>query len=295
MSDGSRALGPEADSAAPEGAAAPAPGSAGSPFGRRLRYWRSARGMSQLDLAVEAGTTTRHLSFCETGRSRPGRDLVLRLADVLAVPVRERNDLLESAGLPPAYPACSLDSPAMAPVRRVLRHVLDAHEPYPAWVMGRGLEVLDANRAAQALFPGVVGLTSAQFVDLWFGPGPVADRLVNRAEVLRAALTQLRREAVSTGDPAVLAVLTRAQALAADVLGGSPASDPSEQVDDSPVSCPVLDLGGHRIRTVSTVMRFDHAVEVTTADLRVELMFPADAASDRALRDIVAAAAPGLG
>jgi transcriptional regulator with XRE-family HTH domain len=95
--------------------------------------------MSQLDLAVAAGTTARHVSFCETGRSRPGRDLVLRLAEVLAVPIRERNDLLEAAGLAPVYAARPLDSPELAPVRRVLGQVLAAHEPYPAWVLGRGL------------------------------------------------------------------------------------------------------------------------------------------------------------
>lgn len=262
-----------------------------SPFGRRVRYWRSARGMSQLDLASAAGTTTRHLSFCETGRSRPGRDLVLRLADVLAVPVRDRNDLLEAAGLPPAYPARPLDSPQLAPVRRVLGQVLAAHDPYPAWVLGRGLAVVDANQAARALFPGVVGLTSQQFVDLWFGPGPLADRLVNRAEVLRAGLAQLRREAWATGDPELLTVLARARTLAAQTL--SDTDDDSTEgwhPSDSPVSCPVLAIGGHVIRTVSTVMRFDTAVEVTTSELRVELMYPADADSDRALRTIVAEA-----
>lgn len=277
------------DTLAPEGTET-------SPFGRRLRYWRSARGMSQLDLASAAGTTSRHLSFCETGRSRPGRDLVLRLADVLAVPVRDRNDLLEAAGLPPAYPARGLDSPQLAPVRRVLDQVLAAHDPYPAWVLGRGMAVVDANRAARALFPGVVGLTSEQFVDVWFGPGPLADRIVNRAEVLRAGLAQLRREAWASGDPAMTAVLTRARTLAAQAFaeglaGAEVGAADAWHPDDSPVSCPILDLGGRVVRTVSTVMRFDTAVEVTTSELRVELMYPADPDSDRALREVVALAA----
>ncbi|MBI4940029.1 MAG: helix-turn-helix transcriptional regulator [Actinobacteria bacterium] len=273
-----------------------AEGAGTSPFGRRLRYWRSARGMSQLDLASAAGTTSRHLSFCETGRSRPGRDLVLRLADVLAVPVRDRNDLLEAAGLPPEYPARPLDSPQLAPVRRVLDQVLAAHDPYPAWVLGRGLAVVDANRAARVLFPGVVGLTSEQFVDVWFGPGPLADRLVNRAEVLRAGLAQLRREAWASGDPAMLAVLSRAGTLAAQAFAGSGAgATEAWHPDDSPVSCPVLDIGGRIVRTVSTVMQFDTAVEVTTSELRVELMYPADPDSDRALREVVALATAGAG
>jgi transcriptional regulator with XRE-family HTH domain len=262
-----------------------------SPFGRRLRYWRTARGLSQLDLASAAGTTARHLSFCETGRSRPGRDLVLRLADVLAVPVRDRNDLLASAGLPPAFPVRAFDSPQLAPVRRVLDQVLAAHDPYPAWVLGRGLAVVAANRSARALFPGVVGLTSEQFVDLWFGPGPLAERIVNRSEFLRAGLARLRREAWSTGDPALLAALARANRLAAQAFTDGGSAGPGVcDPDDSPVSCPVLDLDGRMVRTVSTVMRFDTAVEVTTSELRVELMYPADADSDRVLREVVALA-----
>ena len=156
-----------------------------APFGRRLRYWRGLRGMSQLELAASAGTSSRHLSFCETGRSRPGRDLVLRLAEVLAVPVRAQNDLLEAAGLPPAHRAVPLDSPHLAPVRRVLDAVLAAHDPYPAWVLSRGLVVVDANRAARALFPGPVGLPSEQSVELWFGGSPLADQL--RVELMYPA------------------------------------------------------------------------------------------------------------
>lgn len=258
------------------------------PFGSRLRYWRGARGLSQLDLASAAGTTSRHLSFCETGRSRPGRDLVLRLADVLAVPVRDGTTCSRPPACRGEYPVRTPDSPQLATVRRILDQVLATHDPYPAWVLGRGLAVVDANRATQALFPGVVGLSSEQFVDVWFGAGPLADRLVNRAEVLRAGLAQLRREAWSTGDPEMLAALGRARSLAAQSVAGAGGDvDESWHPDDSPVACPVLAVDGLVVRTVSTVMRFDTAVEVTTSELRVELMYPADDDSDRALREIV--------
>ena len=103
-----------------------------SPFGQQLRHWRTRAGKSQLELASEAGTTPRHLSFVETGRSRPGADLVLRLATALDIPIRERNALLVAAGLPPSFPAFALEDDAMKPIQRVLDRVLASHEPYPA-------------------------------------------------------------------------------------------------------------------------------------------------------------------
>lgn len=125
-------------------------------FGQQLRQWRQRSGRSQVDLAADAGTTPRHLSFIETGRSRPGRDLVLRLANVLDVPLRERNNLLALAGLTPAYASHALDDAAMQPVRSVLETVLRNHEPYPAWAVGSGLTFFASNRAAERVFPGVM-------------------------------------------------------------------------------------------------------------------------------------------
>src|SRR5919106_5745721 len=114
--------------------AQPPPGSAGE----LLRHWRERRRRSQLDLAVEAGISTRHLSFVETGRSRPSRDMLLRLAEELELPLRERNHLLLAGGYAPVYGQATLDSPAMAGVRAALRQVLTGHEPYPAVVVDRG-------------------------------------------------------------------------------------------------------------------------------------------------------------
>ena len=113
----------------------PADPSGVSPLGRHVRRWRAIRRMSQLDLAAAAGATSRHMSFVETGRSRPRRDLILRIADALTVPLPERNILLEAAGLPPAFPAHELGSRALEPVDRVLEKVLAGHEPYPAWII----------------------------------------------------------------------------------------------------------------------------------------------------------------
>src|SRR5258708_35425906 len=124
-----------------------------SPFGRPVRRWRSMRRRSQLDLAIAAGTTARHLSFVETGRSRPGADLILRIADALRVPLPERNTLFGAAGLPPAYPAHHLGSQALESVDRVLEAGLPGHEPYPAWVVRQPPTFLRANTGGQALVP----------------------------------------------------------------------------------------------------------------------------------------------
>lgn len=242
-----------------------------SPFGRHVRRWRSMRRMSQLDLANAAGTTARHVSFVETGRSRPGADLILRISDALRVPLPERNTLLTAAGLPPAYPAHDLGSPALEPVDRVLDAVLRGHEPYPAWVVRQPLTFLRANGAAEALFPGLTLLSPNQLIDLWYGPGPFRDRVVNWPHVVQAGLTALRYAAADSGNAQAIRLLQRAEAHAFD----RPMT-PGAHADSAPVICPVFELDGQIIRTISTTMRFDTAAEITTAELRIELMFPAD-------------------
>jgi transcriptional regulator with XRE-family HTH domain len=250
-----------------------------SPFGRQVRRWRAIRRMSQLDLAVAAGTTPRHLSFVETGRSRPGRDLILRNADALTVPLPERNTLLEAAGLPPLFPAHELGSHALEPVDRVLDKVLAGHEPYPARVIRQPLTVVRANAGAEALFPGLTDLTPDQLIDLWYGPGAFQDHVVNWPDVIQAGLSALRHTAADTGDTEVIRLLARAEAHLRD----RPAR-PGMHAGSWPVVCPVFDLDGQVVRTISTVMRFDTAIEVTTSQLRIELMFPADGAAEAYFR-----------
>lgn len=265
-------------------------GSAVSPFGQQLRRWRSLRGMSQLALASAAGTTGRHLSFLETGRSRPGRDLVLRLAEVLTVPLPSRNDLLAAAGLPAQYAQHELGSAELAAVDQVLELVLDRHDPYPAWVVRRPFTFLRANRAAETLFPGLTALSAEQVVDLWFGPGPFRDGIQNWADIAHAGVIALAQDAATTDDPQTVALLERARHHVEVATGGDPSSErgaTTEPESGSPFSavlCPVFTVDGRTVRTVSAALRFDTAVEITTAQLRVELMFPADAASADALR-----------
>lgn len=237
------------------------------------------RRVSQLGLAAAAGTTPRHVSFVETGRSRPGRDLVLRIAEVLAVPLPERNALLAAAGLPPEYPEHELGSAPLGAVGRVLTQVLADHEPFPAWVVSQPFTFLRANMAAEALFPGLTGLPAEQLIDLWFGPGPFRDSVQNWPDVVQAGLAALHRDAVTTGDPAVIALLQRAETMAGVSAGMTRKAHVA-----GPVICPVFDFDGQVVATISAVMRFDSAVEVTTSRLRVELMFPADEAAEAFFR-----------
>src|SRR3954453_23437174 len=125
------------------------------PLGTLLKDWRRRRRLSQLDLALEAGVSARHLSFVETGRSKPSREMVLHLADQLDVPLRDRNQLLLAAGYAPAYGEHAIDAPELAPVRDAIRRVLDGHDPYPALVVDRWWDMVDANRSLAPLLEGV--------------------------------------------------------------------------------------------------------------------------------------------
>lgn len=236
--------------------------------------------MSQLDLAAAAGTTTRHVSFLETGRSRPGQELVLRLASTLDVPIRERNALLAAAGLPPAYPDHPLSDQAMRSINLVLDRVLHTHEPYPAWVVGRGLQFFRSNRAAESLFPGLCSRSPESIVDLWYGPGPFRELVENWKDVVFVGVAQLRREATRTADPELLELARRAEA---HLQAVQPAA--ARALPELPVVCPRLKIGDRTVRTISAILRFDTAIEVTASELRVELMFPADEASAAFFRE----------
>src|SRR5262249_41089297 len=159
----------------------------------------------------------------------------------------------------------------MRPVKLVLDRVLQGHEPYPAWVVGRGMQFLASNCGAEAVFPGMCSLPPEEIVDLWFGPGPFRGLVENWADVVWAGVSGLRREASRFADPRLEQLLRRAEAHAQTVPAPTP-----EVLLDVPVICPRLRVDGHVIRTISTVMRFDTAVDVTVSELRVELMFPAD-------------------
>jgi transcriptional regulator with XRE-family HTH domain len=175
-----------------------APAPAG--FGQLLRHWRSVRAKSQLDLACDAETTPRYVSFVETGRAQPSRQMVVRLARALDVPLRERNALLLAAGYAPLYSTAPLSSPLLKRVEQALTSMLGQHEPFPAVVLDRGWQVQRANTGAQRLFgrlfaPNPVP-APANVLRLVIEPGPMRDKLRNWAAVVPALLDRAHREAI---------------------------------------------------------------------------------------------------
>ena len=183
-------------------------------FSTMLREWRSQRGMSQLDLALSADVSTRHVSFIESERARPSADMVLRLAEALALPLRERNAMLVAAGFAPQFGDSDWHSEAMAEVRRAATLLLKAHEPYPAIVLDMAFNILDANPPAL----GMIGadremLGQVNLVDLVYRPGPVRDSIVNWTDVAEYLLHRMREGVRRHGPQSAMgAVLRRAMA-----------------------------------------------------------------------------------
>lgn len=253
-------------------------------FGRQMKRWRRQRELSQLELAVRADVSQRHVSFIETGRSRPRQDVVHKVAEALQVPLRDRNFLLEAAGLAPSYPEVLLSDGAAAPFRNAIRKLLESHEPYPAYVIDRWWELIDANEAGRRIFPqtseGPINL-----VDAFLGPGPIRDMIDNFSAVGWVFLRRMRREVADSGpDERLQELLERAEAYMKDVPVD--VEDPSSDF----VVCPHLRIGGQVIKTASMVARFGTAREVTLDELRVELVFPRDEEGEAFFRQSAEAA-----
>jgi transcriptional regulator with XRE-family HTH domain len=240
-------------------------------FGRQLKLWRSWARMSQLELSVRAGLSQRHLSFLETGRSRPGTDVVLRIAAALEIPLRDRNRLLESAGLAAHYPEVELSAGVSTPFRAAVVRLLEAHEPFPAFVLNRWWDVVDANVAARRLFPSSAGLTQ-NAVEAFLAPGGMRGMIENFPEVAGMYLRRLQAEVAEASDERSLRLLARAKELLADV-------DLTTDTGDGLVICPRLRIGDEVVSTATMVARFGATREVTLDELRVELIFPADEAA----------------
>jgi transcriptional regulator with XRE-family HTH domain len=267
---------------------------AGSPagLGDLLRYWRGVRRMSQLDLASEAGTTPRYVSFVETGRSQPSRQMVVRLARALDVPLRERNGLLVAAGYAPMYALEPLGSPQLGRVDAALTMMLDQHEPFPAVVMDRGWDLLRANSGAQLLFGGLLGdepmPEPANVLRLMVEPGPVRRGVRNWSSVVPALLDRARREAIG-------GVLDRATAdLVARLGERSDVAALLAVTDASPPTVPVVDvsfgLDGETLDFFSVVSTIGTPVDVTAEELRVEAFFPSDEATRETWRRLASGA-----
>jgi transcriptional regulator with XRE-family HTH domain len=252
--------------------------------GTLLRDWRRRRRLSQFDLALEADVSARHLSYVETGRARPSAEMVLHLAEVLDVPLRERNRLLLAAGHAPAFGAHELDEPEMEPVRAALDRVLAGHEPYPALVVDRHWGMVAANRPVALLTAGAAAHLLEPPVNvlrLSLHPEGVAPRIANLAEWRAHLLDRLGRQAVVSGDPALAALHEELAALPAP----APAAGAAADLDAGTVAVPLrLRHDGGELAFISTVTTFGTALDVTVAELAIEAFFPGDAATAEAVR-----------
>jgi transcriptional regulator with XRE-family HTH domain len=268
-------------------------------FGRALRDWRLARRRSQLELALEAEVSSRHLSFLETGRAQPSREMVLLLASALDLPLRERNGLLQAAGFAPAYSETGLSKPEMAEMTAALRFILRQHQPFPAVALDRHWNLVMANEAylgtlrlllgagaaPQAVPYEVVPAPRTNVLRALFDPAGLRPFIANWEQVARSALARVRREAAFDGDAEsreLLATLVRHAALPA---AGGPSPD-APQALVIPVE---IRLGTRLLRFFTTLTTLGAPQDITLAELRIEAFHPADAETETAARELARA------
>jgi transcriptional regulator with XRE-family HTH domain len=253
--------------------------------GDLLRDWRHRRRLSQLDLSVEAEVSARHLSFVETGRSKPSRELVLHLAEHLDVPLRERNSLLLAAGYAPAYKERSLDDAGMDPVRTALDLILGGHEPYPAVIVDRRWDLVTANSAALGLF--TVGVAPdlleppINVYRLGLHPDGLAPRVANFAEYAEHLLIQLQRDVAVSGDAGLAELLEEVRGYPGVVDASPVVPDPARMLF---LPMQLLAADGETVLSFfSTLATFGTALDITVAELSIEAFFPADEQTKDAL------------
>ncbi|MFJ7911135.1 helix-turn-helix domain-containing protein [Kitasatospora sp. NPDC096204] len=280
----------------------------GTGVGPLLRGWRERRQLSQLQLALRADSSARHLSFVENGRSRPSRELVLRLAEHLDVPVRERNTLLLAAGYAPHYPETPLDDPSMAALRGGLERLLAAHDPYPAVVVDGSFRVLAANRALGLLLDGIAPHLlepPLNAIRITLHPDGLAPRILNlrqwrqhllermerqlelvRAEPLRRLYEEVRGYPEPAGDPADDPGAGGGAAAGGDPgAGGGAAAGAPGGADGFPFALPMrVRHDGQVLSFLSTIATFNTPLDVTVSELAMETFLPADAETVRFLQ-----------
>jgi len=251
--------------------------------GELLRQWRQRRRLSQLDLACEAEISTRHLSFLETGRSRPSREMLLRLTEWLEVPLRERNTMLLAAGYAPVFPERPLADPSMEAARRTIQRVLDGHEPYPALAVDRHWTLVMANAAVPRLLTHVEDASLLEppvnVLRLSLHPKGLAPRIANLGQWRAHLLARLHRQIEVSGDPVLAALLEELRAY--PMTGGNAEAEH----DFAGIAVPLQFItAAGTLSFISTTTVFGTPVDLTLAELALETFFPADEASAETLR-----------
>ena len=263
----------------------------GGAVGHLLREWRAARGMSQLDLAMHAGFSARHVSFIETGRAQPSRQALLVLAETLEVPLRERNRLLEAGGFAHVYHQTPLAADEMGHIRSVLQYILDRHKPYAAVVLDRYSNCLMGNGASAQLLAAVADASliaePANYLRMAFHPMGARRYIVNWDEVARHLLGRAERElGQAKDDETAVALLAELRGLA----GPSANQRPSAHISAADLLLPIhIRKDDLEIRLFSTIMTLGTPQDVTLQELRIETLFPADEASERTWRNLAPA------
>ena len=243
-------------------------------FARVLRERRASRRLSQLELALRAGTTQRHLSFIESGRSAPGREMVIRLGESLELPLRERNELLLAAGYAPVYLQTPLEAEALAPVMDALEHILAAHVPYPAIIVDRHADLVAANAAQHILFEGCAAELLARPANAYriaLHPDGMAPRIVNFPEWARHVLEGLRAELHRNPDDRLAALVDELDRYV-----------PAARLRPGHLGFAVpleLRSAAGELRLITTITSFATAVDVSVSELKLEAFLPADAAT----------------
>lgn len=258
----------------------PAPAAPVAPIGAQLRSWRQRRRRSQLDLALDAGISQRHLSFVESGRAVPSQNVVLLLAERLDIPLRDRNSLLLSAGYAPFFHERPLSDPVQSGALMVVETILRAHAPNPALVLDRRWHMLSANAAVAPLLAGVADPLLLQppinVLRLSLHPGGLAPHIANLPEWRSHLLDRLRRQTQASGDPCLLALLAEVAAFGSDRHAG-------EQAEATPpggIAVPLLlDTAVGRLSLISTTTVFGAPLEVTLSEIAIEAFYPTDGAS----------------
>ena len=255
--------------------------------GELLRSWRQSRGLSQLDVAMHAGFSARHISFIETGRAQPSRDALLAIAESLEVPLRERNRLLSAGGFANVYKETQLAAADMAQVRHVLQFILDRHMPYGALVLDRFSNCLMGNAASTKLLAAAADpslLTeNANMLRVVFHPLGIRRCIVNWPDVASVLLDRAERELSSAHDDEASALLQEIRGYAGDVP--KPASRRLQSTD---VLLPVhLRKDGVELKLFSTIMTIGTPQDITLQELRVETFFPSDETSEKTWRALM--------
>lgn len=246
-------------------------------FARLLRHLRGARRMSQLELALDCNVSARHLSFLETGRAKPSREMVLQLSDGLILPLASRNALLHAAGFAPLFPATPLDSEALGPFRAVLQEMMDRHAPWPAILADRHWRMRDANATALALLAPLQGGGETSLIRMLTTTPEAQELIANLPEVLAEMRGRIALETLEAPGDAELA------ALIAELDAAMARHPPVSAIRRPLVPLEIRSPGG-LLKFLSTVAHFGTSEDVTVRDLRLELLFPADEPTRAALR-----------